>query len=415
MNQDNKVVKIKDIVINQIPEFILSDNPNFSEFLSQYYTSQEFQGSTVDLAENLIKYKNFDAFDNTNLHSDTVLSNSVDFFDDEIFVESVSGYPPEYGLLKIDDEIITYTGITTNSFTGCVRGFSGISSLTQQNNPEFLVFSQTESSEHTAGASVQNLSNLFLQEFFKKIKYQFLPGFEEIDFDSRINVPNFISKARAFYETKGTDESYKILFKVLYGEDVKVIKPDDYTFKPSDDKWTVCESFSCELISGDPTKLVGQTLYQDESVNGNILPASGSIYSVDRFYFKNKVYYKINLFSGYSSNLSSLGSIFGNFLETPKTYVVEDISSGATVITVDSTIGFENSGTIYINEIAITYTDKTSNQFLNCSGISQNILSKTELYGDNFVYGYEENSNTQVKLRIVGSLSDRIFYCFICN
>jgi hypothetical protein len=405
MNQDNKVVKIKDIVINQIPEFILSDNPNFSEFLSQYYTSQEFQGSTVDLAENLIKYKNFDSFDNTNLHSDTVLSNIVDFFDDEIFVESVSGYPPEYGLLKIDDEIITYTGITTNSFTGCVRGFSGISSLTQQNNPEFLVFSQTESSEHTAGASVQNLSNLFLQEFFKKIKYQFLPGFEEIDFDSRINVPNFISKARAFYETKGTDESYKILFKVLYGEDVKVIKPDDYTFKPSDDKWTVCESFSCELISGDPTKLVGQTLYQDESVNGNILPASGSIYSVDRFYFKNKVYYKINLFSGYSSNLSSLGSIFGNFLETPKTYVVEDISSGATVITVDSTIGFENSGTIYINEIAITYTDKTSNQFLNCSGISQNILSKTELYGDNFVYGYEENSNTQVKLRIVGSLS----------
>ena len=29
-------------------------------------------------------------------------------------------------LLKIDDEIISYTGITTTSFTGCIRGFSGI-------------------------------------------------------------------------------------------------------------------------------------------------------------------------------------------------------------------------------------------------------------------------------------------------
>jgi len=405
MNQENKVVKIKDIVYNQIPEFIISDNPNFSEFLKQYYASQEFQGGAIDLVENLINYKNFDSFDNVNLPSTTTLLQDIDIFDDQIFVDSVNGYPQEYGLLKIDNEIITYTGISGNSFTGCVRGFSGSSSLSQQNNPEFLVFSETDASQHTSGASVQNLSNLFLQEFFKKIKYQFIPGFEEVDFDSRIDVSNFISKARTFYETKGTDEAYKILFKVLYGEDVKVIKPDDYTFKPSDDKWTVCESFSCELISGDATKLTGQTLYQDENNDGKILPASGSIYSVDRFYFKNKVYYKINLFSGYSSNLSSTGSIFGNFVETPKTYVVEDISSGASIITVDSTIGFEKSGTIYINDVEITYSDKTSNQFLNCFEINENILTKTEVYGNNFVYGYEENSNNQVKLRIVGSLS----------
>jgi len=405
MNQENKVVKIKDIVDNQIPEFVISDNPNLSEFLKQYYTSQEFQGGAIDLVENLTDYKNFDAFDNVNLYSTTTLLQDIGAFDDQIFVTSVNGYPREYGLIKIDNEIITYTGISGNSFTGCVRGFSGSSSLSQQNNPEFLTFSQTESSEHISGSTVENLSNLFLQEFFKKIKYQFIPGFEEVDFDSRINVPNFISKARTFYETKGTDEAYKILFKVLYGEDVKVIKPDDYTFKPSDDKWTVCESFSCELISGDATKLTGQTLYQDENNNGKILPASGSIYSVDRFYFKNQVYYKINLFSGYSSNLSSTGSIFGNFAETPKTYVVENISSGETTVTVDSTIGFEKSGSIYINDTEITYSDKTANQFLNCEGIIENIEIKSQVYGNNFVYGYEQNTSNQVKLRIVGSLS----------
>lgn len=44
MNQEKKVVKISDVIQNQIPEFILSENPNFAEFFKQYYISQEFQG-----------------------------------------------------------------------------------------------------------------------------------------------------------------------------------------------------------------------------------------------------------------------------------------------------------------------------------------------------------------------------------
>ena len=276
MNQEKKVVKISDIVQNQIPEFILSENPNFAEFFKQYYISQEFQGSNVDLAENLIEYKNVDSFDNTNLISKTTLTSSVEFFDDIINVSSTAGWPNQYGLLQIDDEIITYTGITTTSFTGCIRGFSGISSLTQENNPEFLVFSQTESAEHASQSAVHNLSNLFLKEFFRKVKYQFTPGFEELEFDSKINPQNFISKAKSFYETKGTDEAFKILFKVLYNNQVQILKPNDYTFTPSDDKWIITESFVCELITGNPLELKGQTLYQPDGTKG-------SIYAIEKF------------------------------------------------------------------------------------------------------------------------------------
>ena len=46
--------------------------------------------------------------------------------DTTISVPSTKGFPSEYGLLKVDDEIISYTGITSTSFTGCIRGFSGI-------------------------------------------------------------------------------------------------------------------------------------------------------------------------------------------------------------------------------------------------------------------------------------------------
>jgi hypothetical protein len=417
MNQETKVVKISDIVENQIPEFILSENPNFSEFLKQYYISQEFQGATIDLAENLIDYKNVDSFDTKNLLSNTTLISEVGFFDDVIEVESTNGWPNQYGLLKIDDEIITYTGITSTSFTGCIRGFSATSSLSQENNQEFLVFSQTEASDHTNNIEVYNLSNLFLKEFFRKTKYQFAPGFEDVVFDENINVPNFISKIKTFYQTKGTDECYKILFKVLYNEDVQVLKPYERTFTTSDDNWIVCETFACEVIDGNPTILGGQTLYQDKSTDGKIFPANGSIYSVDRFYLKNKTFYKLNIFAGYSNNLNPKGSISGTFIETPKTYVVESIEANSSTITVDSTTGFELSGTVIINGLSITYTDKTNNQFLNCTGISSSILAGVEVYGNNYVYSYENGDlNKKVTLRILSVLSgieysDALYSC----
>lgn len=408
MNQENKVIKISDVIQNQIPEFILSENPNFAEFFKQYYISQEFQGSNVDIAENLISYKNADSFDTANLITETKLSSGIEFFDDTINVESTNGWPKEYGILKIDDEIITYTGITSTSFTGCIRGFSGTSSLTQENNPEFLVFSQTEAATHTTNSTVNNLSNLFLKEFFKKIKYQFLPGFEELEFNEQINVPNFISKVKTFYQTKGTDEAFKILFKVLYAQDVKILKPNDYCFTPSDDKWKIVENFVCELVSGDPTKIEGQTLYQNDFPNYNITNANGSIYNVESFFNDGQTFYKLRIFSGYSNNLNPKGSIKGTFVSTPKTFVVEDTSIGSTVLTVDSTVGFESTGTLEINGLTITYSDKTNNQFLGISttSITNNISKKTKVFSDHYVYSYEnENNSNIVKFKLCNVLS----------
>lgn len=406
MYQEKKVVKINDIVENQIPEFILSDNPNFTEFLKQYYISQEYQGATVDLAENLVSYKNLDSFDTTTLIESTTLTSDVEFFDDVINVDSTKGWPEQYGLLKIDNEIITYTGITTNTFTGCIRGFSGVDSLTSEDNPEILTFSSSEAAEHTEDTTVQNLSNLFLQEFFKKIKSQFTPGFEEIDFDSRINPQNFISKAKTFYTAKGTDEAYKILFKVLYGTNVEILKPQDFCFTTSDDKWVIAETILGELVSGDPTKIKGQTLYQDEFTSDGVLEANGSIYEVEEYVLSGTVFYNIKLFAGYSNNLNPKGSISGTFVATSKSFVTDLVPAGSTELVVDSTIGFAQSGTVVANGLTITYTDKTNDQFLNCSGIINDILRGTKAFSQNYVYSYEDgDANKPVKFRIHNVLS----------
>ena len=136
---DNTRVKISSVVKNQLPDFIRADFPLAGDFLAQYYTAIENQGSPLDIIQNIDKYVKIDEL--TDLIDSTTLSNDLDLFDDIIDVKSTTGFPESYGLIQIDSEIITYTGITSTSFTGCARGFSGITSYRSTNKPDELLFS----------------------------------------------------------------------------------------------------------------------------------------------------------------------------------------------------------------------------------------------------------------------------------
>ena len=126
MSQIDKRIKVNTIIENQLPEFILADFPNAVEFFKQYYISQEFQGGPSDLINNLDQYIKVDNLVPEVVVGLTSTASAIDSTDTTITVPSTKGFPSEYGLLKIDDEIISYTGITSTSFTGCIRGFSGI-------------------------------------------------------------------------------------------------------------------------------------------------------------------------------------------------------------------------------------------------------------------------------------------------
>ena len=153
-------IKISSVVENQLPEFVREEFPLVSEFLKQYYLSLESQGSAYDLVNNLDQYVKVDTL--SNLVDSTTLLADVSFFDTTIEVSSTAGFPDSYGLILIDSEIITYTGKTGTSFTGCIRGFSGITSYHKDLQYEELVFSQSSAASHNAGAKIDNLSSLFL-------------------------------------------------------------------------------------------------------------------------------------------------------------------------------------------------------------------------------------------------------------
>ena len=111
-------VKIQQVVESQLPEFVLDENPIAVDFFKQYYVSQEYQGGSADIAENLDQYLKLDNLTPEVIVGFTTLSSNITSSQNTIQVSSTKGFPDTYGLLKIDDEIITYTGLTTNTFTG---------------------------------------------------------------------------------------------------------------------------------------------------------------------------------------------------------------------------------------------------------------------------------------------------------
>ena len=175
-------VEINQVINNQLPEFVQSESPLFVDFMKQYYISQEYQGGSINIAENLDRYTKLQTYVGAALTEYTGLSTDTTYYDDTIYVDTTKGYPKSYGLLKIDDEIITYTGIGTTSFTGCIRGFSGVDSLDKPLRPDLLSFRSTAGVAHTGGTIVHNLSNLFIREFFEKTKATFASGFEKRTF-----------------------------------------------------------------------------------------------------------------------------------------------------------------------------------------------------------------------------------------
>ena len=354
-----KRIQFSNIVHNQLPAYAREEFPLVAEFLSEYYRAQEFQGSPIDLIQNIDKYIKVDKV--THQIESVFLINDITTIDDTIIVTSIppvppnplltstgtDGFPEKYGLLKINDEIITYTGKTFNSFTGCIRGFSGVSSYVSSNKPDQLIFSKTEASDHFSGSIITNLSSLFLKEFLLKIKRQLTPGFENREFIKELNDSLFIKQSKDFYRSKGTDQSFQILFKSLYGENVSIIRPKEYLFRPSDAQFQITNDLVVESIAGNPEDLENNTLYQNEYLN--FTKAYAPISKVERITSKEgKEYYKLSIDANYNRDIVVNGAQYGQFNIHSQTKVIGQYTLNSFVVTVTTNPGAPPPNNVYV-------------------------------------------------------------------
>lgn len=390
LDKDLQRIKVSQVLKSQMPASFDQENSLFYQFLDQYYISQS---QPVEIAENLDRIVNVEGFDATRFEEySTTLSADITYYEDIIEVSSTTSWPDTYGLLKIEDEIITYESKDATHFYGCVRGFSGIESFSSPTNPDELVFSTSNAEAHLSGTSVKNLSNIFFVKLWDKIKTQYLPGFEKKNFNPNVDKKLFLKHAKDFYETKGTSEAYDLLFKVLYGDpNIKVVNPSDYLIKPSAARWAKTHTLIVSIISGDVQKTNGQPLIQNSPT------AYGNIYLSTLVSVGDENYYEIQL---------SDDTKLGNFVATPATKTLIDIGTQSTTILVDSTVGFPEVGELYIDGSIISYEGKNDNQFFNCT-IPYSLNKFTSVYLNDFAYSYEDGDKEKpVYFRITSIISN---------
>ena len=84
---------------------------------------------------------------------------------------------------------------------------------------------------------------------------------------------------------------------------------------------------------------------------------------------------------------------------------------GSEIITVDSTIGFPNSGELRVTYDdgsvgAVKYGSKSVNQFTDCTNISRQILDTTKVGINTYVYGQSVVDGSEIKVRVTSVLNE---------
>jgi hypothetical protein len=81
--------------------------------------------------------------------------------------------------------------------------------------------------------------------------------------ESLIDTRELIRNAKAFYSAKGTESSYKFLFRALFGTDVEIFYPSSVVLKASDGRWEQDTEIQAQFTSGNVFDLVGRRVRID--------------------------------------------------------------------------------------------------------------------------------------------------------
>ena len=147
----------------------------------------------------------------------------------------------------------------------------------ESNNPEGV--------SNTAGNTVYQAMNIgdyrdvdqTPDEFITYFKQELIPYFPE---NTALDLRKILKSAREFYSKKGSEESLKWLFKVLFNENIEVNYPKQQILKTSDGKWKKPKAF--RITVGETNKNVDVNLLKKKLAVGSVSGATCVIESANR-------------------------------------------------------------------------------------------------------------------------------------
>tara|TARA_Y100001937_G_scaffold102785_1_gene141420 strand:+ start:557 stop:1486 length:930 start_codon:yes stop_codon:yes gene_type:complete len=148
----------------------------------------------------------------------TTLAEELDATETEIDVTSSTGFDSA-GTIFIENEQITYTGISTNTFTGCTRGANGTTAATHSNSTSVAQFERGGVPTHVVRTPDNNFLLFPFPNKAYSLKYDYFTFSSDLSASTDTPTipdrfsPVIIDGATAFvYQYRGETQQYQLNF-----------------------------------------------------------------------------------------------------------------------------------------------------------------------------------------------------------
>lgn len=206
-----------------VPQFIQAQYPQFFAFLKAYF---EFLEQNDDAPIESVYVPQTGVV--TILSGNSVATGSATTFTLVDRGVEANTTLQQYDRLLVGDELFTVQAVTNNT------------SLTLLDIPERNYYGNTysietqKSARQAAGALRQILTfheiDETIPDFIKYFQDTYLRNFPRQGVDSAKLIPNILQ----FYQARGGEDSFRFLFRALFGKEITLRYPRDYTFTTSD-------------------------------------------------------------------------------------------------------------------------------------------------------------------------------------
>jgi len=240
---------------------------------------------------------------------------------------------------------------------------------------------------------IDSTATQFIQ-YFKNKYIQSLP--ESIIADKKLLVKHILD----LYRSKGTEKAYRLLFRLLFNEDIDVYTPGEHLFKTSDATWYIPHYIE-----------VSNSIYLQQLVGHQIYSSGGALAVVEN--------YSQKIVSEKTINILYLSNIEGNFKFGEEIYSLDfpalihanspivtgslstvAVTSGGANYKVGDLLTVSGSGSSGIAQIVSTVTNngKVTFNLLNGGyGFSVNaIITVTGGYGSGATFSIGNITNKQI-------------------
>jgi len=150
-----------------------------------------------------------------------------------------------------------------------------------------------------------------LTEFVKYFEKEFLIDIPTKLFSEdgvSVNKATLVKHIKEFYQARGTEKSYKLLFRILFNEDVEFYYPKVDMLYVSDGKWTVDRILRC-TSTGDTFSLIGNT------ITGQTSGATAAVENVFQFQIGNDLVSELYISNVVGTFIAGEGIESGSILE----------------------------------------------------------------------------------------------------